>query len=100
MCPSLIQVRFCPKTIYLFLVQFILNELSSSHFLTYEIFVKISSLESLTTYHLENRKNILTVLELDENFLDHWISLDESNGEVCFVIRNLEIFLGFPKSFW
>ena len=55
MCPSLIQVRFCPETIYLFLVQFILNELSSNHFLTSEIFVKIS-LESLTTYHPENRK--------------------------------------------
>ena len=52
----LIRVHFCSKTIYLFLVQFILNELSSSHFLTSEIFVKISSLKSLTAYHPENRK--------------------------------------------
>ena len=59
MCPSLIRVCFYPETIYLFLVQFILNELSSSHFLTSEIFVKISSLESLATYHSETRKNFL-----------------------------------------
>ena len=38
-------------------VQFILIELSSNQFLTFEIFVKISSLESLTTNHLENHKN-------------------------------------------
>ena len=47
MCPSLIQVRFYLETIYLFSVQFILNELSSSHFLTSQIFVKISLLEYL-----------------------------------------------------
>ena len=35
---------------------FILNELSPSHFLTSGIFVKISSLKSLTVYHPENRK--------------------------------------------
>ena len=45
-----------PKTIYLFSIQFILNELSPSHFLTFEIFVKISSLKSLTAYHPENCK--------------------------------------------
>ena len=67
----LIQVRFCPETIYFFLVQVILNELSSSHFLTSDIFVKISSLESLATYHPENRKNIPTVSEFDETFLGH-----------------------------
>ena len=33
MCPPLIRVRFCTETIYFFSVQFILNELSSSHFL-------------------------------------------------------------------
>ena len=54
-------VRFFPEKIYFFSVQFILNKLSSSHFLTFEIFVKISSLKSLTTYHLENCKNIPTV---------------------------------------
>ena len=52
----LIRVCFCPKKIYFFSVHFILNELSSSYFLTFEIFVKISSLRSLTTYHPENRK--------------------------------------------
>ena len=67
----LIRVRFCPKTIYLFSVHFILNELSLNHFPTFEIFIKISSLKSLATYHLENRKNILTVSEFDETFLGH-----------------------------
>ena len=71
MCPSLIRVRFCPETIYFFLVQFILNELSSSHFLTSEIFIKILSLESLVTYHLKNRKNIPTVSKFNETFLGH-----------------------------
>ena len=52
---------FLPKTIYFSSVQFILTELSSSHFMTFEIFVKISSLELLATYYLENRKNIPTV---------------------------------------
>ena len=67
----LVRVRFCPETIYLFSVHFILNELSSSHFLTFEIFVKISSLKSMATYHPENRKNIPTVSEFDETFLGH-----------------------------
>ena len=89
-----------PRTIYLFSIQFILNELSSSHFPTSETFVKISSLESLATYHPENRKNIPTVLEFDETFLSHWISRDESNGAVRFVIRDLENFLGFPEPLW
>ena len=61
MCPSLIWVRFCPETIYLFSVQFILHELSSSHLLTSEIFVKITPLESLVTFHLETRKKILII---------------------------------------
>ena len=64
----LIRVRFFPETIYFFSVQFILNELSSSHFLISEIFVKISSLKSLTTYHPENRKKISIILEFNENF--------------------------------
>ena len=68
-CPSLIQVRLCPETIYFFLVQFILNEISSNHFMTSDIFIKISSLKALATYHLENRKNIPTISEFDENFL-------------------------------
>ena len=71
MCLSLIRVRFCPEIIYLILVQVILNELSSSYTLTSEIFVKISSMESLTTYYPENRKNIPTVSEFDETFLGH-----------------------------
>ena len=71
MCLSLIWVRFRSETVYLFPVQFILNELSSSHFLTSEILVKISSLESLATYHPENRKNIPTVLEFDITFSGH-----------------------------
>ena len=69
MCPSLIRVRFFPETIYLFSVQFILNELSSSYFLTSEVFVKISSLESQETYHPETRKKILIVSEFDEIFM-------------------------------
>ena len=56
----LIRVLFCPEKNYLFTVHFILNELRLSQ--TFEIFVKISSLKSLTAYHLENRKNIPTVL--------------------------------------
>ena len=51
-----IQVPFYPETIYFFSVHFILNELSPSHFLTSEIFIKISPLKSLMTYHPENRK--------------------------------------------
>ena len=51
-----IRVRFCPETIYFFSVHFILNELSPSHFLTSEIFIKILSPKSLVTYHPENRK--------------------------------------------
>ena len=51
MCPSLFRVCFCFKTIYLFSIHFILTELSSSHFPTSEIFVKIPFLKSLVTYH-------------------------------------------------
>ena len=51
-----IRVHFYPKNFYFFSVHFILNELSPSHFLTSEIFVKISSLKSLMTYHPDNRK--------------------------------------------
>ena len=71
MCPPLIWICFCPEKIYSSSVQLILTKLSSSHFLTSEIFVKISSLESLATYHSENRKNIMTVSEFDETFLGH-----------------------------
>ena len=100
MCPSLIQVHFCPETIYFFLIQFILNELSSIYFLTFKIFAKISSLKSLATYHLENRKNIPTVSEFDKTFLGHWISRDKSNDTFHFVIQDLENFLGFLEPFW
>ena len=74
MCPFLIRVLFCTETIYLFSIKFILNEISSSHFLTSEIFVKILSLESLATYHLETRKKILIVSEFDEFFLGHYVT--------------------------
>ena len=100
MCPSLIRVRLYPETIYLFSVQFILHELSSSHFLTSEILIKISSMESLATYHLETRKKILIILEFYEIFLGHYISRDEFNGVIGLVIRDLENFLGFPKPLW
>ena len=52
----LIQIRFYPEKFYFFSVQFISNKLSSSHFLTSEIFVKISSLKLLATYYPENCK--------------------------------------------
>ena len=71
MCASLIKICFYLKTIYLFSIQFILNELNSSHFLTSDIFVKISSLESLANYHSETRKKILIVSEFDKIFLGH-----------------------------
>ena len=98
MCPFLIRVRFFPEIIYFSSIQFILNELSSSHFLTSEIFAIISSLELLMTYHPENRNNIPTVLEIDETFPGYCISRDESNGAVRFIIRNLENFLGFRET--
>ena len=74
MCLYLIRVRFSPETIYFFSVQFILNELSSNHIMTSDIFVKISTLMSLAIYHPENCKNIPTVSKFDETFLGHWIS--------------------------
>ena len=51
-----IRVRFYPENFYFFSVHFILNELSTRHFLTSKIFVTISFLKSLVTYHLENRQ--------------------------------------------
>ena len=62
---------FRPQNNFFFLVQFILNEHSSSHFLTSEIFVKISSRKSLATYHPENRKKIPTISEFDQTFFGH-----------------------------
>ena len=94
-CPSLIRVRFYLETIYFFSVQFSLNELNTNHFLIFEIFVKISSLKSLATYHSENRKKIPIILEFNENF-----SQDEFNNVVRFIIRDIENFLGFPELFW
>ena len=100
MYPSLIRVRLCLETIYLFSIQFILNKFSSSHFMTFKFFVKISSLESLATYHLKNRKNIPTISEFDETFLGHWISQDESSGSIYFVIQDIKNFLSFPEPIW
>ena len=71
-----------------------------SHFMTSDILLKILSLESLATYHPENRKNIPIVSDFDETFLGHWISRDESNGVVRFVIRDLDNFLSFPEPLW
>ena len=99
MCASLIRIRFYPKTIYLFSVQFSLNEFSPNNFLTSKIFVKILSLESLSTYHLENRKKIPIVSELYEIFLGHYIFRDKFNDAIRFVIRDLDNFLGFPEPF-
>ena len=67
-----IRVRFYPETIYFFSVHFILNELSAIHFLTSEIFVKISSLKSLAAYHPKNRKNF----RLSQNLTNFSWSLD------------------------
>ena len=46
---------FAPK-FFFFSVHFIVNELNSNYFLTPDILVIISSLESLATYHPENLK--------------------------------------------
>ena len=51
-----IRVRFYHENFYFFSVHFSLNELRPNHFPTFEIFVKISSQNSLTAYHPENRK--------------------------------------------
>ena len=50
----LIRVCFFSEPIYLFSIHFILNELSSNHFPTSKIFVKISSLKSLSTLSPRN----------------------------------------------
>ena len=68
-----------------------LNELNSSVLIS-EIFVKISSLESLEIYHPKSRKNIPLISEFDEFFLGHYISQEEFSGAVRFVIRDLENF--------
>ena len=52
----------------LFSIQFILNELNSSYFLTPEILIKISSLESLVTHHPEKHENSI-VSEFNETFI-------------------------------
>ena len=62
---------YIPKQFLSFQFNFFLNELSSSHFLPSEIFVKISSLKSLMAYHPENREIIPLVSEFDETFLGH-----------------------------
>ena len=100
MCPSLIRVCFFLEIIYFFSIQFILNELSSSHFPTFEIFVKKS--RPWSHWRLITQK-IVKIFRLSHNSTKlfwHWISRDESNGTVRFVIRDLENFLGFPKPLW
>ena len=52
-----------PKTIYFFSVQFILNEISLSHFPTSNIFVKISSLKSLAII----TQKIVKIFQLSQN---------------------------------
>ena len=71
-CPYLMRVHFYPEIIYSFSVQFSLNELNLSYFLTSEIFEKISSLELLTTYHPENHKKF----RLPQNSTEFCGSLD------------------------
>ena len=87
----LARVRFGPQIIYFFSVQvqMILYELSLNYFTTSKIFFK--NLVFGVHQTPENRKNT-SVSELDEIFLSNWISRDESNGEVCFVIRDQEKF--------
>ena len=58
-----IRVRFSPEKFYFFSVPFIVNELKSNHFLTSEIFIKISPLKSLEMYHPE----ICKILWLSQN---------------------------------
>ena len=95
-----IQVPFYPEIIYFLLVHFILNELSPSHFLTSEIFVKISSLKSLVTYHPKNHKIFRLSHNLTKRFWVKKISRDEFNGTVRFIIRDLKNFLGFLEPSW
>ena len=70
-CSYFIQIRFYPEIIYFFSVQFSLNELSSSYFLTSEIFDKISSLKLLATYHPKNRKKFRLSQNLKKFF---WVT--------------------------
>ena len=60
MYPSLIRIRFYPKTIHFFSIQFILTELSSSYFLTSDIFIKISSMASLLMYKMLIKMRLYT----------------------------------------
>ena len=69
-CTLRSRFRFYLKTIYFFSVQFILIELGPNHFLTFEIFVKISSLKSLTPPPIKFVK-IQTISKFDEPFSGH-----------------------------
>ena len=60
MYPSLIRIRFYPKTIHFFSIQFILTELSSSYFLTSDIFIKISFMASLLMYKMLIKMRLYT----------------------------------------
>ena len=73
---------------YLFSVQFILNEVISSHFLISEIFVKISFLESLATYHLESRKTFRLSHNLTKFF---WVTRFRETNLTAQTVSSFEI---------
>ena len=78
-----IRVHFYLENFYFFSVHFILNELSPHHFLTSEIFVQISSLKSLVTYHPENHKIFRWSQNLTKLF---WVTrFRETNSMAQFV---------------
>ena len=63
-CPLRSWVCLCPEMIRFFSVQFILNELSSNHFMTSEIFVKILSLDVLKSVECKYSVEVLHVKSL------------------------------------
>ena len=96
-CPPFARIRFCSETIYFISiqVQIILYELSLNYFTTSKIFFK--NLVFGVHWTLVTLKNvkISTISKFDEIRFGNYISREESNGEVCFVIRDLEIFQVF-----
>ena len=80
---TLFESVSAPNFFYFFSIQFILIELNSNHFLTFEIFVKISSLKSLATNHPEIRK----IFRLSQNSTKHfWVTrFRETNLTMEFV---------------
>ena len=83
-----IRVRFYPENFYFFSIHFILNELSPSHFMTSEIFVKISSLKSLATYHPKNRKIFQRSQNLTKLF---WITRFRETNSTAQSVSSSEI---------